>query len=86
MSLPAGRVRIKGVVNTVSGGNQPGRAGRRNSQLWVSVKFGDGNVVIISPYLVAVVEPRSFLQLGIDPDKFKGFAIQVARALPPRLH
>jgi microcystin degradation protein MlrC len=77
IDVSAGKpVRIKGVVNTVSGGIGRRSGGAANSQLWVSVKFGDGNVVIISPYLVQVVEPRSFLQLGIDPDKFKAFAIK----------
>jgi microcystin degradation protein MlrC len=77
IDVSAGKpVRVKGTVTTVSGGINRGGRGAANSQLWVSVKFGDGNVVIISPYLVQIVEPRSFLQLGIDPDKFKAFAIK----------
>src|ERR1700744_1198161 len=70
------RAPTKGVWGTSGGGANRGGGGGANAQLWVSVKFGDNNVVIISPYLVQVVEPRSFLQLGIDPDKFKGFAIK----------
>jgi len=66
-------VRVKGVVNTVSGGNGRGAA---KSQLWVSVKFGDGNVVIISPYLHQNTDPKDFLELGIDANKFNVVAIK----------
>ena len=77
IDVSAGKpVRIKGTVHTVSGGVSRGSGKAAGSQLWVSVKFGDGNVVIISPYLVQIVQPRSFLDLGIDPDSFKGFAIK----------
>jgi microcystin degradation protein MlrC len=77
IDVSAGKpVRIKGKVVTVSGGVSRGSSKAAGSQLWVGVQFGDGNVVIISPYLVQIVQPRSFLDLGIDPDKFKGFAIK----------
>ena len=68
-------VRVVGTVNTVSGG-----LGRRGSaaasQLWVSVKFGDGNVLIISPYLHQNTDPEDFMNLGINIKDFKGFAIK----------
>ena len=68
-------VRVTGVVHTVSGGI--GRfGGAAKSQLWVSVKFGDGNVVIISPYLYQNLEPDEFLDLGINPADFKVFCIK----------
>ena len=71
-------VRIVGTVNTVSGG--PGGAGGRTSatasQLWVSVKFGDGNVLVISPYLHQNTDPQAFLQIGIDPADFKAIGIK----------
>ncbi len=77
LDVSAGKpVRIQGTVNTVSGGVSRGAGKAAGSQLWVSVKFGDGNVVIISPYLSQIIYPRSFLDLGIDPDKFKAFAIK----------
>ncbi|HWM65872.1 MAG TPA: M81 family metallopeptidase [Steroidobacteraceae bacterium] len=77
IDVSAGKpVRIKGTVNTVSGGITHGQGKAAGSQLWVSVKFGDGNVVIISPYLVQVIQPRAFYDLGIDPDAFKVFAIK----------
>jgi microcystin degradation protein MlrC len=40
------------------------------------VKFGDNNVLVISPYLVQIIEPRHFYDLNLDPDKFKVFAIK----------
>ena len=74
IDVSAGKpVRVVGKVHTVSGGLSRRSGG---SQLWVSVKFGDGNVVVISPYLSQIIQPRSFLDLGIDPDTFKGFAIK----------
>ncbi len=72
-------VRIKGVINTVSGGI----TGMRNSsnaaaksQMWISVKFGNNNVVLISPYLCQIVDPMHFLEADIDPSKFKAIAIK----------
>ncbi|EIT68743.1 MAG: M81 family metallopeptidase [Hydrocarboniphaga sp.] len=68
-------VRVVGTVNTVSGGL--GRRGSAaSSQLWVSVKFGDGNVLIISPYLHQNTDPEDFMNLGINIKDFKGFAIK----------
>jgi microcystin degradation protein MlrC len=63
-------------VHTVSGGLSRGSSQAGGSQLWVSVKFGDNNVVVISPFLSQIVDPKSFTQLGIDPGQFKGFAIK----------
>jgi microcystin degradation protein MlrC len=68
-------VRVKGVVNTVSGGMTAG-IGSTAGQLWVSVRFGDGNVVLISPYLAQNTDPKAFLQIGINPDDFKAIAIK----------
>jgi microcystin degradation protein MlrC len=77
LDVSAGKpVRVVGKVHTVSGGLTRGSSQAGGSQLWVSVKFGDGNVVVISPYLSQIVQPQSFTQLGIDPNTFKGFAIK----------
>jgi microcystin degradation protein MlrC len=74
LDVSAGKpVRVKGVVNTVSGGVGRGAA---KSQLWVSVKFGNNNVLIISPYLSQNTDPKQFLELGIDADKFQTIAIK----------
>lgn len=77
LDVSAGKpVRVVGKVHTVSGGLSRGSSQAGGSQLWVSVKFGDGNVLVISPYLSQIVQPQSFTQLGIDPNQFKGFAIK----------
>jgi microcystin degradation protein MlrC len=60
-------VRITGtILNAVEG----------HGQFWVVVKFGRDNVLIISTYLVQVMEPFGLRALGIDLDAFKVFAIK----------
>ncbi len=68
-------VRVVGTVSTVSGGMER-FGGGGGQQLWVSVKFGDGNEVIISPYLFQNTEPESFTQIGINPGDFSVIAIK----------
>jgi microcystin degradation protein MlrC len=64
----AGRpVRIQGtVLNAVEA----------YGQLWVVVKFGRGNVLVISRYLVQVMDPQPLRALGLDIAAFKAFAIK----------
>jgi microcystin degradation protein MlrC len=45
-------------------------------QFWVIVKFGRDNVLIISTYLVQIMEPFSMRAVGLDPAAFKVFAIK----------
>src|SRR5215475_878824 len=60
-------VRITGtVLNAVEG----------YGQFWVVVKFGRDNVLILSTYLVQVMEPFGLHALGLDLDAFKAFAIK----------
>jgi microcystin degradation protein MlrC len=76
LDVSAGKpVRVVGTVHTVSGGASR-RGGAGGSQLWVSVKFGDNNVLVISPYLHQITEPEAFTQIGLDPSQFKAFAIK----------
>jgi len=76
LDVSAGKpVRVKGTVYTVSGGLGRGGSGA-SSQLWVSVKFGKNNVLLISPYLHQNVDPQAFLEIGINPADFKAFAIK----------
>ena len=65
------RVRITGTVLRVTGGLRRGGRDR-----WVHVGFGDGNVLVISPYLAQVLEPASLRDIGIEPDEFEVFAIK----------
>jgi len=60
-------VRIQGtVLNAVEG----------YGQLWVVVKFGRNNVLVISRYLVQVMEPLPLNALGFDVAAFKVIAIK----------
>jgi microcystin degradation protein MlrC len=45
-------------------------------QFWVIVKFGRGNVLVLSRYLVQIMEPGSLSALGLDVSAFKAFAIK----------
>ena len=60
-------VRIQGtVMNAVEG----------YGQLWVAVKFGRGNVLVLSRYLVQVQEPLPLNALGFDVASYKVIAIK----------
>jgi microcystin degradation protein MlrC len=45
-------------------------------QFWVSIKFGRNNVLILSTYLVQIVEPLSLKDLGLDISAFQIMAIK----------
>ena len=51
-------------------------AAEAHGQFWVAVKFGRGNVLILSTYLVQMMEPFSLGTGGIDIAAFKVFAIK----------
>src|SRR5262249_9201124 len=60
-------VRIQGrVLNAVEG----------YGQLWVVVEFGRNNVLVLSRYLVQVMEPLPLNALGFDVARFKVIAIK----------
>jgi len=67
-------VRVVGTVHTVSGGI--GRGATRGGQLWVSVKFGQNNLLVISPYLHQVMDPNPIRDLGFNPDDYKVHVIK----------
>ena len=64
-------VRIQGRIVGVS---HP--SGRVAGQTWFHIGFGDGNVAIVSPYLAQIMEPSTFVDLGIDLAAFDVFAIK----------
>ena len=40
------------------------------------VGFGNGNVLVISPYLVQIMEPSTLSELGLDRREFQVIAIK----------
>ncbi len=60
-------VRITGTVARVS---------EQYGQRWVSVEFGPGNMLVISPYLVQIMEPSTLVEMGVDLAAFRVIAIK----------
>jgi microcystin degradation protein MlrC len=52
------------------------RAVEGDGQFWVAVRFGRDNVLVLSTYLVQVMEPFSLAALGLDIHAFHAFAIK----------
>src|SRR5579871_1451367 len=46
------------------------------SQFWVVISFGRGNVLVLSTYLVQIMELAELKPLGLDVDAFEVFAIK----------
>lgn len=45
-------------------------------QRWVNIGFGDGNVLVLSPYLAQVMELSTLQDIGLDPAAFQVIAIK----------
>ncbi|MGU3468724.1 M81 family metallopeptidase [Methylobacterium sp. C33D] len=68
----AGRpVRVTGTVCGVVGATT-GRGGG----IWICVAFGRGNVLVLSPHLVQIMEPAELWGLGLEPGDFDVVAIK----------
>ncbi|MGC1408632.1 MAG: M81 family metallopeptidase [Acetobacteraceae bacterium] len=52
------------------------RVTERHGQRWVSVAFGQGNMLVISPYLVQIMEPSTLAKIGVDLAAFQVIAIK----------
>ena len=52
------------------------RAIEGHGQFWAAIRFGRDNVLILSTYLVQMMEPFSLAALGLDIHAFKTFAIK----------
>ena len=65
-------VRIAGTIRSI--GDATSARGSGNE--WICVSFGKGNVVVLSPYLVQIMEPSELWQLGFKPDEFDVIAIK----------
>jgi microcystin degradation protein MlrC len=66
-------VRIKGKIRHVIE-----TQGRRNGpgQRWIAVEIERGNVVVLSPYLVQIMEVDTLREAGLEPDSFDVIAIK----------
>ena len=60
-------VRIKGTILNAAEGY---------GQFWVSIEFGRGNVLVLSTYLVQIVEPFSLKAMDLDIGAFEIMAIK----------
>ncbi|MSP49038.1 MAG: M81 family peptidase [Alphaproteobacteria bacterium] len=61
--------KVKYVVDTQGRRNGPG-------QRWVAVEIERGNVVVLSPYLVQIMEVDTLRDAGLEPDLFDVIAIK----------
>ena len=43
---------------------------------WMSIRFGDHNLVVLTPYLTQIMEPEALARFGIDTAAYKAFAIK----------
>jgi microcystin degradation protein MlrC len=48
----------------------------QSGQRWVSIGFGNRNVLVISPYLAQIMEPSTLREIGLDPLAFAVIAIK----------
>jgi microcystin degradation protein MlrC len=64
-------VRVRGTVLQVSEGLRRG-AGQR----WIAIRFGQGNVLVLSPRLVQIIELSELRERGLEPGDFKIIAIK----------
>lgn len=65
-------VRISGTIKSVSGAT----TAHGGSSEWICVSFGIGNVVVLSPNLVQIVDPSELRQVGLRPEEFDVIAIK----------
>ncbi|MDR6874098.1 microcystin degradation protein MlrC [Bosea sp. BE125] len=65
-------VRICGTIRYLSHAT----TARGTGNEWICVSFGKGNVLVLSPYLVQIMEPSELWQLGFKPDEFDVIAIK----------
>jgi microcystin degradation protein MlrC len=48
----------------------------RSGQRWITVGFGGHNVLVITPFLVQIMEPSALAEINLDPAAFQIFAIK----------
>ncbi len=67
-------VHITGRVLGIAGASTPRAQGR--GQNWVCVAFGEGNVVVLSPFLVQIMHPEELWALGLAAADYDVIAIK----------
>lgn len=65
---------IRGTVLSVSIGSSPRAMG--GGQHWACIGFGEGNVLVISPFLAQIIEPQELWNLGLRAEDFDVIAIK----------
>ncbi|MFJ1302765.1 M81 family metallopeptidase [Pseudomonadota bacterium AL_CKDN230030165-1A_HGKHYDSX7] len=65
-------VRVTGTVHSVT----ESAAGRSKGNRWYLIAFGEGNILIISPYLVQIQDPAEIWALGLSPADFDIVALK----------
>ena len=63
-------VRISGTIRQI------GAAASGKGSDWICVSFGKGNVLLLSAYLVQIMEPSELWELGLRPEEFDVIAIK----------
>ncbi|EHL99566.1 hypothetical protein HMPREF9946_03077 [Acetobacteraceae bacterium AT-5844] len=67
-------VRITGTLQAIVPSTTARAMG--GGQNWACIRFGEGNVVVLSPYLAQVLEPAELWALGFKPEEFDVIAIK----------
>ncbi|MBW6399180.1 M81 family metallopeptidase [Roseomonas sp. HJA6] len=67
-------VRIAGEVLLIADATTARAKGK--GQDWIAIRFGDGNVVVLSPFLVQIIEPQELWGLGLSPADYDVIAIK----------
>jgi microcystin degradation protein MlrC len=67
-------VRITGTVLGSAEPTTPRAMG--GGQRWVTIRFGEGNVLVLSPFLVQITEPQELWDLGLRQEEFDVIAIK----------
>lgn len=67
-------VRIAGTVLLVAGATTARMKGK--GQSWIAIRFGEGNVVLLSPFLVQIMEPGELWATGLRAEDYDVIAIK----------
>ncbi|PHZ85494.1 M81 family metallopeptidase [Paremcibacter congregatus] len=71
-------VPIRGTIYRISGGvsSEGMPDNTKPEELWISIKFGRNNLLILSPNLEQITDPFSLRTIGIELEDYKVFAVK----------